>query len=213
MTSISDQLAAAVSTDLMESSLGRIYQHHKERPFVILTSWRGNRSLEENRASLKALKKQIRGAGYGFIQLEGVGQEKQGGKLVEASEPSLLVPARKKGKDDGSFLKKALKWARAPGGDRQAAQDYIFYTDGAGNAAVIETKSGKTDFKLTKFKPNTIGQFYSRLKRGRTFKYEWAGVKYANLPGSWAEGVGRESEGELFDYCETLSEFHSELVS
>lgn len=223
MTSIADQLTEALTPlDLMEASLGRIYQHHKERPFVILTSWRGNRSLEENKASLKALKKQIRAAGYGFIQLEGVGQEKQGGKLVEASEPSLLVPARKKGLDEEQlderstrtppFLALALKWAKAPGGDRAAAQDFIFYANGAGKAAVINVKSGATDFELSEFKPNTIGQFFSRLKSGRTFKYEWAGVRYTDAPASWAEGVGRESEGEDFTYCESLSEFRSELA-
>ena len=208
--SISKTLSEALS-NLMESSLGRIYQHHKERAFVILTAWRANRTLEDNRAALKGLKKQVRGAGYGFIQLEGVGQEKVKGKLVEASEPSLLVPNNTKGKDDGTLIKKALGWARKPGGDSKAAQDFIFYHNGEGDSAVVNVKSGGTDFKLTKFKPGGIGPFYSRLSGGRTFKYEWAGVKYADPPSGWIHGMGRESEGELFEFCETIDQWQEDL--
>jgi len=200
--------------ELIEFSLSRVWQHHNDRAFVILTSWRGDKPREENEVQLKALMKQIRSAGFGFVPLEGVGQEVQSGKLVSAVEPSILVPAREKGPDDGSFISLALKWAKAPGGAADFAQDYIFYANpdehgGETKAAVIKVSSGATDFELSMFSPSTLGQFYSRLRSGRTFKYESAvrpvGVKYSDPPASWIHGMGLESAGQIrFDLCETL---------
>jgi len=213
------------SSELLERSLSRIYQHHSQRAFVILTSWRGKKALESelgrqlsdeewralNLAQLKALMKQIRSAGYGFIPLDGVGQEVQSGKLVSAVEPSLLVPARRKGPDDGKLFKATLRWARAPGGDRAFAQDYIFYATpdqdgGETKAAVIKVSSGAEDFKLTQFSPNTMGQFYSRLRGGRTFKYEgieptdksWMMVALDVDPGWWSSATA-DIEGAVDD--------------
>lgn len=209
---LSEDLEKAATGELssvQEASLGRIYQHHKNRAFVILTSWRGDESREANVEALKALKKQIRGAGYGFIPLEGVGQETRGGNIVQAIEPSLLVPNTEKGGDDGSFIKKAMQWARAPGGNARFKQDYIFYANGAGEAAVLEVASGATEFKLKKFAPNSVGEFYSRLRSGRTFKYEWLGLKYGDPNKGVIHGMGMQAEGrvEIARYSETIDEW------
>lgn len=215
----SQELAQALAgkwSVVQESSLSRIWQHHKDRAFVILTAWRGDRSREENLAALKKLQSQIRSAGYGFIPLEGVGEEKRGGRIVQAVEPSLLVPNNAPGPDDGEFVRRALKWAMAPGGEKEAKQDYIFYAtpseDGETKAAVLKSSSGAAEFKLKKFSPATMGEFYSRLRSGRTFKYEWVGVKYANPVSGWIEGMGRESTGQVrFDLCETLESWLEEM--
>lgn len=167
--------------------------------FVVLTSWRGNRSPEDNQTTLTALKKQIRSAGFGFIQIEGVGQQNQGDALVEVSEPSLLVQAKTPGDDAGrSLLKQALDWARAPGGDHAAAQDHIFYADGAEKLGSICLENEVVDVSRVDLMPSSISQFYASLRSGGSFVCEWSRVRFRALPGSWAEGVGRESEGEIF---------------
>ena len=203
--------AIGVLTSIQEASLSRIWQHHKDRAFVILTAWRGDRSEVENEEALKGLQRQIRGAGFGYIPIEGVGQEKISGKISQAVEPSLLVPNKVKGPDDGSFVRLALGWARAPGGDSKAKQDYIFYAtpnDKGGTDAAVLKGSGGTEFKLKKFSPNTMGDFFSRLRSGRTFKYEWIGVKYGDPVSNWIEGMGREGTGQImFNLCETLDEW------
>ena len=214
---LSKELSEAVGTltPIQEASLSRIYQHHKERAFVILTAWRGDRSKADNEEALKGLQRQIRGAGFGYIPVEGVGQEKVGGKIAQAVEPSLLVPNKVKGPDDGSFVQLALKWAKAPGGDSAAKQDYIFYAtpnEKGGTDAAVLKGSGGTEFKLKKFSPNTMGEFFSRLRKGRTFKYEWIGVKYSNPVSGWIEGMGREGTGQVrFDLCETLDDWCREF--
>jgi hypothetical protein len=113
---------------LCEASLERIRQHHRDRQFVILTAWRKDRSHDDNVAALKGLKRQIRDAGYAFLQ------------------------------------------------------------------------------PLEDFTPASLGRFYGKLQLGMTFQGAWAGLKYADPPSGWIEGMGRESEGELFGYCETLDD-------
>jgi len=221
---LSDDLAKAASgfAPVQEASLGRIYQHHKTRAFAILTAWRGERTLEENQVAFQKLKQRIRGSGYGFIPLDGVGQEKVGGKVVEASEPSLLVPNKVKGPDDGTFRKIALGWALEASKPPQYA---IFFAtpDGEGgtDGAVLKVGGG-VEMKLSKFSPSMVGQFYSKLRRGRTFMYapsaeesvEWLGVKYGDPPQGWIHGMGMQSEGrlEIARYSETLDEWRQEFA-
>ena len=196
---------------LMEASLARIHQRHEGGAFVILTAWRGARELATNQEALRALQRQIRADGYGYVVLEGVGLERRGGALAEAREASLLVPEREQGGGDGSLLSRALGWARAPGGDTEAAQGSLFHADGAGRGAIYEVSSGSAQERFEPFRPEALGRFYARLRDGRTFEYEWAGIKYASPPSSWIEGMGRESRGEIFFFCEDLPTFRAAL--
>lgn len=217
--SLADDIEEAVMvvalTAIQEASLGRIYQHHRERYFIILTAWRGERTQEENETALKALKQRIRAAGFGFIPLEGVGQETRESEIIQAVEPSLLVPNSKKGLDDGSFRKMALSWALKAS---KPPQDYIFYAtptaEGGTDAAVLKVSSGAADFKLSKFSPSSVGEFYSRLRRGRTFKYEWIGIKYGDPPSGWIHGMGMESEGRerIAEFSETLEDWQERFA-
>ena len=203
-------------TPIQEASLSRIWQHNKDRAFVILTANRQERTDEENAAAFKALKRTIRSAGYGFIPAMGVGQEGEGEEQMDVREPSVIVPNKTKGADDGTLLKLALKWAK---GASNPPQDYIFYADPEKGAATIKVSSGAQDIEFEKFVPNAMGRFFTRLYKhrpgkkldkptGRPFKYEWLGVKYADPPSNHLHGMGLESEGQVeFFRCETLDEW------
>ena len=224
---IHDDLVEAVEgvelTPIQEASLGRIYQHHKTRAFVILTAWRSERTLEENQAALQKLKQRIRGNGYGFIPLQGVGQEKVKGKVIEAIEPSLLVPNKVEGPDDGTFRKTALGWAKEASNPPQYAIFYATPTnEGTTQGAVLKV-SGGIEAKLSKFSPNQIGQFYSKLRRGRTFMYtpkaseesiEWLGLRYDDPPQGWIHGMGQEGAGRIgiAEFSETLEQWKEEFA-
>lgn len=54
--------------------------------------------------------------------------------------------------------------------------------------------------------PALLRQFYGKLQVGMTFQGTWTGLKYADPPAGWIEGMGRESAGELLEYCETLDD-------
>jgi hypothetical protein len=203
---IARRMGVMESKALCEASQERMWQHHRDREFVILTAWRKDRSLDDNVAALEGLKRQIRDAGYAFIQLDGVGEGGSG--LVAAGEPSLLVCAREGRRPAGGvpLLAHALEWARAPGGKPEHRQDHLFYADGAGGAAVLAVSRDAGRPTVEDFTPATLGRFYGKLQLGMTFQGAWAGLKYADPPSGWIEGMGRESQGELFGYCETLDE-------
>ena len=203
-------MAGVETVALLEASLGRIWQHNKDRTFVMLTSWRADKDLAANKASLKKLKQKIRGAGYGFLPLDGVGQETKSGKTTSVSEPSLLVLSNETG-DDPKLAQLARKWAKAYN------QDYIFVhtiKDGEPYGAVVNVKSGKHEV-FKKFVPGQMGAFYSKLRSGGTFTYEHVGVKYDDPPKNWIHGMGRESGGEIFTQgnCETLEEWRAEMTA
>ena len=97
-----------IREQIVEASLSRIYRDFKENEFGIITSWRvGNK---DNRANLSKLKSAVRGSGFGYVRIDGVGQEEdENGKVKSVKEPSLLVKNSKAGggplMDTNSFEK------------------------------------------------------------------------------------------------------------
>ena len=77
-----------IREQIVESSLSRIWRDFRDNEFGIVTSWRVGDT--DNRQNLSKLKSAIRGAGYGFVRIDGVGQEEVDGKIVQAKEPSLF---------------------------------------------------------------------------------------------------------------------------
>jgi len=204
---LSKDLSEALAPDLkhqslLEASLGRIWQHGKENAFVLVTAWRANLDLATNQKNMAALKKLIRADGYGFIPIEGVGQEEGG---TESKEPSLFVISKSDPDDpDGDLLKDAIAWAK------KYDQYAIFYhvvRDGKPLGAVINVAAGAPEpgaEDLSTFTPNKMTGFYSKLRKGGSFKYEWMGVKFADPAQSWIVGMGLEAQGQVrFDLCET----------
>ena len=75
---------------ILESSLSRIYRDFKDNEFGIITSWRVG--SKDNKANLSALKSAVSSAGFGYVRIDGVGQEEdESGKVRSVKEPSLLV--------------------------------------------------------------------------------------------------------------------------
>jgi len=76
---------------LGESSIARMFAHWMGGGFAGITAWRGPSSPAANRKNLRALKKDIRAAGFGFVPVLGSYQEK--GMPKPDWEPSIIVPA------------------------------------------------------------------------------------------------------------------------
>jgi hypothetical protein len=76
-------------TPLVESSLSRILQHIEgDRAFGIVSAFRDMNSKKENMSGHVELKKAVRDAGYGYIELRGGYREETG----FVSELSLFIP-------------------------------------------------------------------------------------------------------------------------
>lgn len=78
------------SNVIEESSLSRVWQHIEEgeRSFGIVSTFRGDRSLEENLELYAKLKERVRDMGLGYIELDG-GYKEEGGWV---KEKSLFIP-------------------------------------------------------------------------------------------------------------------------
>jgi len=158
-------------TGIHEASLSRVMQHvenAEERGFAILTSWRQTFSKEENLARFKELKASVRGKSLGFNVLNGYWLECQDPvvsyddcpkeELVPAIEPSLFITG--------------IDLVTAHGLGNEYDQDAVVYAgpDTEGHTTLLFRDGGQTD--LGEFSTTSIGQAYSELKSGRTFRFE-----------------------------------------
>jgi len=161
---------------LHEASLGRIWQHvvnSDKKSFAILTSWRYDKSVKENKRDFQSLKTTVRSLGYGFVQLKGHWRECQDENvpyndcpeegLVDSVEPSLFIIGISK--------------QEAESLSNENNQDgYVFAgpeTDG--NVNLIFKNGGNQD--LGTLRPQTLGFAYSELLKSkhanqRYFKFE-----------------------------------------
>jgi hypothetical protein len=158
---------------LNEASLGRIYQHVQKQNidrWAILTSWRSDDTKEENEANFKELKNKLRQLGYGFIEMEGVGQEEKDGQVIESKEPSLFIPKIKN--------EEAQKLA-----DEYNQFGYIYSGPDVDDRIVLIV-GGQIDKDsiMDTFHPMKISQFYSKIK-GKPFFFE------SIVTNNWIEGM------------------------
>jgi len=164
---------------ILEASLSRIWRDFKENEFCIITSWRTDD--KSNKQNLSALKSGIRSQGFGYVRIDGVGQEEVDGKVVSVKEPSLLVKNVKEGgepvMDSKKFESFMIKLARKYNQwgivlhNPEKGTRLIALKDDEGNQT-----SPRVDMKMSSFNPMKTGQFFSSLK-GKPFKFE--GFKYA----------------------------------
>lgn len=191
---------------LFEASLGRIWQHHNTRAFVILTAWRATSDRKANDASLAALKTMVHDDGHGFIPIEGIAHLEAG----DAREPSLLVVSDADPADpDGALLRKAIAWATRC---EQCAVFYHVVRDGKVLSAIVDVGSGDAWANLGAFTPSELGAFFVRLKASGAFVSEWIGVKYRDPPQNYLHGMALQAEGEeRFDLRETFESWLTKM--
>ena len=133
-----------------------------------------------NAENLIKLKQDIRGGGYGYIPLEGVGQEQdEEGNVKEVKEPSFLVI----GNSDGRLRHDVLEWGK------KYNQFAVIYYDPKTGTELLRSDGQVLD-RFDKFTPR-VATFFSR-HRGKSFHFE--GVKYGDPPHSIIEGMGRFGE-------------------
>lgn len=197
---------------ILEASLSRIWRDFKENEFCIITSWRTDD--KSNKQNLSALKSGIRSQGFGYVRIDGVGQEEVDGKVVSVKEPSLLVKNVKEGgepvMDSKKFESFMIKLARKYNQwgivlhNPEKGTRLIALKDDEGNQT-----SPRVDMKMSSFNPMKTGQFFSSLK-GKPFKFE--GFKYADPPENWIQGMSMEKNGHSDIYLyETMESWMKKI--
>lgn len=186
-----------VNNTIKESTLSRIYQHTLEREVGIVTAFRARYSKSENISRNRQLAGMIRDAGFGFIKLEGHWVEGHGTEQAKDTfEESLLVIGDQHSGGLRGFLRKC---------GAEFNQDAILFKPfDSENAVLIGTSGEDEDGNEVKFPglgkevvagrwhPSKIGEFYSKLRNGRTFVFE--GTKNVpNVFGRWAKRLSRRA--------------------
>lgn len=144
---------------LNEASLGRLFQHITNKTaFGVITAFRGENTLKENRKRNEKLEADIKSLRFGFNKVKGYYVE--GGKNPVAEESYIVYSAPGRDKELFDFLKSACK---------EFDQDSILLvTDGE---ASLYFRNGD-ELNLGAFHPNPseLGQAYSKLK-GKPFRF------------------------------------------
>lgn len=167
-----------------EASLARIWQHVQKagtKSFGILTSYRSAapgspKSVRDaqdakNKTTFSALKVALDDADLGYIPLKGSWKEQHDEGEVWVSEMSLFVPEI------------PLDLILSLG--KKYDQDAVIYAGPETDGQVTAFSRDGSKSNLGKFHPKTISDFYSELKGGRKFVFEWIGG-----PGSWMMAAG-----------------------
>ena len=182
---------------ILEASLSRIWRDFKDNEFGIITSWRVGET--NNKQNLAKLKSAVSSAGFGYVRIDGVGQEEdETGKVRSVKEPSLLVKNVKAGgeplMDTKKFERFMVKLAH-----RYKQWGIVLHNPDKGTRLVQTSDDGKpvnkVDMKMSTFNPMKVAQFYSSLK-GKPFTFE--GFKYADKPQNHIHGMSLQGKGEVY---------------
>lgn len=155
---------------VMESSLSRVYSHFKgAAPCAIITAFRGDRDNAENVALNRELAATLRGAGYGFIWVDGAWIENKGTDAeIHASEVSIMVFGQV-GSDEKLFsllVESAKKYNQ---------DGFIFKGSDTTNVAVYD-KDGNSVVEFNRINMDTVSDMYTRMRggkhAGRSFVFE-----------------------------------------
>lgn len=170
-------LEAKESRDLNEASLSRIKRHiDKLDSWSIQTAYRGNKTIKENKEAMKRFEQQLKSKGYGFIKLQGVGQEEdpKTGEIEQAKEISLFIMGISY-EDASKFAKMYEQTGFVYSGPETDGKIILYFQSGEG---------WKIDSVMNRFKAGRVAQFYSKIK-GRPFVFE------SIISKSWIEGLAR----------------------
>ena len=159
---------------ITEASLGRLHQHMQGRNIGILSAHRGNLSHEENTKRHAQLKKDVRDAGYGYVNVHGHYTENKGTPQERKVKEHSIVVIGKKGDDNGhlkGFLKKH--------GEKYNQDSILHKSHDSDEAHLIGTSHSSDWLKhgehmsVGKFHPNKAGEFHSKLRnKTKTFQFE-----------------------------------------
>lgn len=161
---------------LFETSLSRVLKHWNNSEFVLITAWRQDKNGSDNVANFRQLKSQIKGLGYGFVQVEGYGQEETG----VSKEPTLLVINNRR---DSGFLPSMLKLAT------RYEQYGLAHARGDGTGAVLRS-DGSVDVEFSSVKM-AAAEFFTSLSKRRPESYTRKGIDATPERSFHFEGIRR----------------------
>lgn len=152
---------------ISESSLSRVWQHaQSDKPFAILTAFRGEYTEEENRRRNEQLAAQIKRAGFGYFFLDGYWIENEGTpEEVHVSEDSIFAIGNPQNQNKfAQLIKNMGKQFQQEAVVIKSNDETIVYDLNTGDQQVLNNLSA-----------GALGSVYSKLrnnKKSNTFVFE-----------------------------------------
>jgi hypothetical protein len=163
--------------NLTEASLGRIYQHTKNRNLGIITAFRNEYTLDENKKRNQELIKKIRDAGYGFNKIKGRFIENYGTDLARPVDEESILVFGKDGNDNDQLLNDLKNLGT------EYEQESILHKAYDSDVAKLHgTKDPgfpglNQTFELGTWHPDKVGEFHSVLRDPKTGNSSLNGTK------------------------------------
>lgn len=162
-----------LKTIINEASLGRVYQHTKDRNIGMITAHRAENTAEENKKRNQELEHHIRKAGYGFVKVKGRYVENHGTPQAKNVDEHSYLVVGKKGDDKGELKNFLLKH-----GEKHGQDSVLHKAAGESTAKLHGTREGGWPGKgkthdVGNFHPDRAGEFHTAMKGGKkTFAFE-----------------------------------------
>jgi hypothetical protein len=152
---------------LYESSLSRVWQHiDKGHGFLMVSASRAERSPKVNKELHHRLKQMVRESGHGYVEVDRHYVENAGTPDErKVKEKDLLVPHNPKVMPFQKFAQHAEHLRNA------FDQDSVLLVTPEKDVGLV-TKNGFEKWGGVKFHPDKVGEYYSRMKFGKTFVLE-----------------------------------------
>lgn len=155
---------------LLKSSLGRVFQHTKNRNIGMISASRGDLPSQENNRRHSAMAKDIRKLGYGFIRTKGRYIENYGKPEARAVDEKAFLVVGKKANDSGALLGHLKHLGAKYGQDSFLHKAYNSATAALHGTNETGYPGKDKSVDVGSWHPNRTGEFYSLLKNN-TFNF------------------------------------------
>ena len=176
---------------IFEASFSRLYKVHSTG-YALLSSFRNEKSKEENFSSHVSLKKDLKDSNLGYWELDGVYTYDDG---TTGNEVSVLIPYYEKIGSFDEFKEMILAIAK------KYSQESIVlkYPDSAddGKAISIQSATGLEEPIGKKIGFDQVGKAYSRIRKG-TYKSRTFVLEGLRTPQNSVDAMLLSSQGVIF---------------
>lgn len=181
-----------------EAGLSRVWQQTNDKSvaYAIITAFRSERTLSQNRAENRKLTAELRKNGFGFIKLDGFWIENEGTpEEIEVEEESFFItaPPNESDKLKGLIRKMVKTYNQEAAVFRPAATKDGGGSGGDGSAHLIKNNGSEVQIGKPTF--SKVGSIYSRM-RGRaskTFVFERAVWSKLNWISALSERIDNDT--------------------
>ncbi len=158
--------------NISETSLNRLFDKHYPDGFIIITSYRGDKTKEENNKTFEELKATIKGAKYSFIPVYGGFIENLvTDQETTVYEPALLVPNHIIGSVNTYDNSEALKTLGLELCKKYNQYSILYKTKVDKNEAFYIDKEGNVDYTFTNKTINDLTQqYFTKLNKDQVAK-------------------------------------------